>query len=169
MYSPGVSIAIGIIGGLIYYGASNLMEKIEIDDPLDAFAVHGCGGMWGILSAGIFGTDANVKFSLYSSALYKDTSHGQRFATQIVLVLAVAGWTIVNSGILFGVLKWGGILRVEESYERSGIDLHEHGGSAVNMKPSYEQINDEENSKDAKEKMKDNKEIIDNDRSMTMN
>lgn len=128
---------VGFIGGIVYYAASNLMEKLEIDDPLDAFAVHGCGGMWGVLSAGMFGTDENVEFAGYSEALWKDTSHGERFATQLCLVVVVAVWTIVNAGILFATMKYFGILRISEEMERSGIDIHEHGGSAVNMSRAY--------------------------------
>eukprot|EP00486_Rosalina_sp_Unknown_P015516 CAMPEP_0201594518 /NCGR_PEP_ID=MMETSP0190_2-20130828/191812_1 /ASSEMBLY_ACC=CAM_ASM_000263 /TAXON_ID=37353 /ORGANISM="Rosalina sp." /LENGTH=588 /DNA_ID=CAMNT_0048054161 /DNA_START=104 /DNA_END=1870 /DNA_ORIENTATION=- len=135
--SPGVAIVVGFIGALVYYGASNLMEKLEIDDPLDAFAVHGCGGMWGVLSAGLFGTDENVRFAGYSEALWRDTSHGERFATNLCLVVVVALWTIVNAGVLFATLRYLGILRISEEMERSGIDVHEHGGSAVNMSKSY--------------------------------
>ena len=38
----------------VYHAASTLMRKLKIDDPLDAFAVHGATGMWGLLAAGIF-------------------------------------------------------------------------------------------------------------------
>ena len=135
--SPGASIPIGIIGALVYYGASNLVEKFEIDDPLDAFAVHGAGGAWGVLSCGIFGTDPNVRFGGYDAALWRDTSQGERFATQLTLVVVVALWTLFNGGLLFGTMRRLGILRISEAMERSGIDIKEHGGKAVNMNKTY--------------------------------
>ena len=133
------------LGGLVYYGCSTAVEKVKIDDPLDAFAVHGCGGAWGVLSAGIFGTDENIAFAGYSKALYQDTSHGERFLTQLTLVLAVAGWTLVNAGILFGILYKLKILRVSETLERTGIDIHEHGGSATNVFQAYGTKNEGKN------------------------
>ena len=45
---------IGIIGGFVYIGASALMPKIKVDDPVEAFPVHGACGIWGVLAAAIF-------------------------------------------------------------------------------------------------------------------
>merc|ERR1719410_834304 len=129
----GSAIVIGIVGGIVYYAASNLLEFLKIDDPLDAWAVHGCGGAWGVLSAGIFGTDENVLFGGYSI----EHSHGERFICSLVLVLCVALWTTANSWLLFSALYKLGILRIPERVERTGIDMHEHGGSAINMRRSY--------------------------------
>merc|ERR1711967_178763 len=43
----------GLFGGLVYFGTSKLMKhKLKIDDPLDAFAVHGACGIWGVFSVG---------------------------------------------------------------------------------------------------------------------
>jgi len=58
----GYSILIGAIGGLCYHGFSNLMVKLEIDDPLDAFAVHCGAGLWGVLSVGIFDKDFGLLY-----------------------------------------------------------------------------------------------------------
>eukprot|EP00971_Amphidinium_carterae_P012773 251836-Amphidinium_carterae.1 len=45
---------IAILGGCIYQGVSMLLQMVKVDDPLDAFAVHGACGFWGALSAVIF-------------------------------------------------------------------------------------------------------------------
>merc|ERR1711937_146396 len=52
---PWEAVIIGFIGAFVYQGVSMLMQKVKIDDPLDAFAVHGACGLWGVLCNGIFG------------------------------------------------------------------------------------------------------------------
>ena len=47
----------GFIGAFVYYGASKTMLKLKIDDPLDAYAVHGACGGWGVIAVGIFGSN----------------------------------------------------------------------------------------------------------------
>ena len=48
------SILIGIIGGLICFGASRALVFLKIDDPLDTFPVHGACGAWGCIAVGLF-------------------------------------------------------------------------------------------------------------------
>jgi Amt family ammonium transporter len=43
-----------MIGGIFYDFASKIVVKCKVDDPLDAFAVHYGGGIWGVLSVGFF-------------------------------------------------------------------------------------------------------------------
>jgi Amt family ammonium transporter len=56
------AIVIGLVGGLLYQLVSMLLKLIKVDDPVDAFAIHGIVGIWGILSAVLFdygrGSDA---------------------------------------------------------------------------------------------------------------
>merc|ERR1712066_509563 len=50
----GSAFLIGLIGGCIMQAASCILRMLKIDDPVDAFAVHGACGMWGTLAAGLF-------------------------------------------------------------------------------------------------------------------
>merc|ERR1712107_671256 len=50
----GSAFAIGIIGAFVYQGASSLLRFVKVDDPIDAFAVHGACGAWGVLAAVFF-------------------------------------------------------------------------------------------------------------------
>merc|ERR1719183_1440462 len=52
--APGSALIIGAIGGLVYMLASDLVPKLHIDDPVEAFAVHGACGIWGVLAAALF-------------------------------------------------------------------------------------------------------------------
>ena len=65
------------IGGLVYIGGSRLELKLKIDDPLDAFAVHGCCGLWACIATALFsvpdyawgaggGTSATYSRTLYT-------------------------------------------------------------------------------------------------------
>jgi len=48
------AIIIGIIGSIIYSSACLMTEKLKIDDPIEAFQVHGCCGMWGVIAFAFF-------------------------------------------------------------------------------------------------------------------
>lgn len=111
---PGESVAIGFIGAFVYQGASMLMVKLKIDDPLDAFAVHGACGFWGVLAAGLFGEG--------NGAFYG----GDQLGVQIVAALLIAVWIMVPSTLLLFALKRGGMLRVPHDVEKDGLDMHEH-------------------------------------------
>jgi Amt family ammonium transporter len=50
----GSAAIIGTIGAFIYIGAKKLLIKLQIDDPLDAFPIHGACGIWGVLAAALF-------------------------------------------------------------------------------------------------------------------
>merc|ERR1719230_2510619 len=50
----GWAVFIGAVGGLVFQGASSSLKMAKVDDPIDAFAVHGACGIWGVLAAAIF-------------------------------------------------------------------------------------------------------------------
>merc|ERR1719163_399149 len=60
----GSACLIGFLGGLLYTGTSELIKKVKIDDPLDAFAIHGACGAWGTMAAALF--DWGEGFSVVS-------------------------------------------------------------------------------------------------------
>jgi Amt family ammonium transporter len=132
----GWAIFVGSFGALLYYSSSNMLEKLRIDDPLDAFSVHGACGTWGVLAAALFAIDKDYIDYAYGSTI-ADTPYGERLLAAIVAVLVIAGWTLVNSGMMFGILKKIGILTVDEHVQRSGLDEHEHGGKAVSFGKVY--------------------------------
>lgn len=66
----GNAILIGAIGGVFYVSASKLMKKLQIDDPLDAFAVHCGAGFWGVISCGFFDIDNGLFYGHGPKALW---------------------------------------------------------------------------------------------------
>ncbi|CAG2531411.1 Amt family [Maribacter dokdonensis] len=114
LMSPNEAVIIGFIAGIIIVGGVALVDKLKLDDPVGAVAVHLICGIWGTLVVGIFGSMAS----------------GAQFITQLYGVLIVGGFCIVTSGIILGVLKATIGLRVSKEEEVEGLDLHEHGMDA---------------------------------------
>lgn len=126
------AVVIGAIGGVLVVISVFTVEKMGIDDPVGAFSVHGMGGVWGLLSVGIFAdgtyglyvTDAPmVKGLLYGGGV------GQLIAQAIGAAVCVA-WSFGLGFILFKAMDLAFGIRVPEEEEREGLDITEHGTPA---------------------------------------
>merc|ERR1719277_120697 len=98
----GSAFAIAVIGGCIYQGTSVLLKKLAIDDPIDAFPVHGAAGAWGVMAAALFdwgkGFDYAHGWSGFGCVQDSDgncLSGGwtQLFTANVVEILAIVAWT----------------------------------------------------------------------------
>eukprot|EP00179_Madagascaria_erythrocladioides_P014093 CAMPEP_0198365446 /NCGR_PEP_ID=MMETSP1450-20131203/154176_1 /TAXON_ID=753684 ORGANISM="Madagascaria erythrocladiodes, Strain CCMP3234" /NCGR_SAMPLE_ID=MMETSP1450 /ASSEMBLY_ACC=CAM_ASM_001115 /LENGTH=540 /DNA_ID=CAMNT_0044072897 /DNA_START=131 /DNA_END=1753 /DNA_ORIENTATION=+ len=129
---PYAAIIIGIIAAVFYVGSAWLLLKLRIDDPLEAFPIHGVCGIWGALAVGLFNrryAQAEAGFDVdYWGAFYG--GGGRLFANQLAIVAAVIAWTCALIGVFFAVMKILGLLRVSEEEELLGNDVSKHGGSA---------------------------------------
>jgi len=137
---PWAAIVIGLLGGAIYVGASNLMLMLKIDDPLDAFAVHGACGAWGTVAVGLFARKAYSYHQFgYCGAFFKgaDGCGGELLAAQLAFVFTVFVWVGATSFLMFFVLKKINMLRVDQDTEIDGLDYHEHGGAAYDIRVTY--------------------------------
>ena len=107
------------------------MRKAKIDDPLDAFAVHGACGAWGVLAVGLLAVEEYVYTpeSGHAGAFTGD-GNGELLGMQIVAILIEMLWVGVLSGIMFFALKVAGLLRVSADVEEKGLDDSKHGGAA---------------------------------------
>mmetsp|Transcript_56343 Transcript_56343/g.115226 ORF Transcript_56343/g.115226 Transcript_56343/m.115226 type:complete len:500 (+) Transcript_56343:105-1604(+) len=120
---------IGVAAPFVYYGAHLLLLRFGVDDPLDAFPIHGCGGAFGVLAAGIFCQDELVDWAGYPHT-NKACQSGEQFAVQLIGVLIITIWSLVMAGGTFFMLKAVIGLRVPEEIEDEGLDRSEHGGMA---------------------------------------
>ena len=119
---PMGAIAIGVASGaLCFWGATSLKQSLGYDDSLDAFGVHGIGGIVGALLTGVF-----VAEGLGGQGLGDGVSIGQQLWSQIKAVV----FTIVYCGVLsFIILKIVDAivgLRVDEETEEQGLDVSLH-------------------------------------------
>ena len=125
------SIAIGIIGGAIYFGFCRILLSLHIDDPLNAFAVHGACGAWGCIAVGLFCTsDYTYNMKGHEGLFY---GGGTLLGVQILGVLTEFCWVGATSCILFFTLSLTGLLRVSEEEEDRGLDVTEHEGPAYRI------------------------------------
>lgn len=131
----GSAFAIGLLGAFIYQGASMLLVKLKIDDPVDAVPVHGACGIWGVLAAAFFdwgnGFDRFHGWSGFTCMQDDDGNcldgiWGKVFAVQILLILSVCAWSGALSGVTFFLLKMTGYLRIDETTEDMGVDAAKH-------------------------------------------
>jgi len=129
------SILIGIIGGFICFGASRTLVFLKIDDPLDAFPVHGACGAWGCIAVGLFCTsDYTYNTKGHEGMFY---GGGELLGVQLLGVLTEALWVGGTTAILFFSLAMMGLLRVSEEEEEQGLDISEHEGPAYVIVGSY--------------------------------
>ncbi|WP_026942705.1 ammonium transporter [Hellea balneolensis] len=118
---PGGALLIGFAGGVLCYAAVHLIRvKLKIDDSLDVFAVHGVGGILGILL-----------LPFLSSTALGGTGDGD-FMVQLTGTAAVVAWSAIASAIILAILKFTLGLRVTEEQEYEGLDISLHGESAYN-------------------------------------
>lgn len=132
---PWAAVVIGIFASFIYIGAAWLLLKLKIDDPLEAFPIHGACGVWGVLCVGIFNVERHVLESGYTAYswgfLYGGSQErGLQFGVQVAGLLAIAVWVSVLIGIFFILMKAVGLLRISAEEELLGNDVSKHGGTA---------------------------------------
>jgi len=120
--APWESIIIGLFGGLIYQGSSLLLQKLHVDDVVDAFSVHGACGCWGVIALGLFGDPDRTGGN---GAFYG----GDQLGTQIVAILLIGLWSGILSTLIFLPLKFLGLLRLSDNFQDAGADIMEHSPS----------------------------------------
>ncbi|MGD0462411.1 MAG: ammonium transporter [Tepidisphaeraceae bacterium] len=130
--SPVAAFFIGVVAGLIVVWGVLFVERKGIDDPVGAISVHGIGGLWGILSVGLFangtyGDGYNHISGNVVGLLYGDHSLKQLLA-QIIAAVTCITWNIIVGGIVFRLIgRWIGSNRVRPEVEVAGLDIPEMG------------------------------------------
>jgi Amt family ammonium transporter len=119
--SPMSSILMGLIGGVVCFGGVLMKGKFGYDDSLDAFGIHGVGGMLGAALTGVFAAEA---WGGKSGLLEGNT---QQFVEQIVGIAAAAVYAAGVTFVLLKILDAAMGLRVPADSEREGVDMLLHG------------------------------------------
>lgn len=101
--SPGLAIFVGCIGAVVYYMAVKVTTKLEIDDVMNVFPVHGACGAWGLLAAGFLSSPDNMASGL---GIDNDAiNSGEQFAHQLLAVAVIFGWTAGISALAFKLME----------------------------------------------------------------
>jgi Amt family ammonium transporter len=120
---PAGGFIIGLAGGVLcYYAVTFVKNKLEIDDSLDVFAVHGVGGILGTLLVAFL---AQPMFG--GAGLGEGVSAGSQFGVQAIGVLATVVWSVVFSWIILKLTSAVCGLRVTDDEITEGLDLASHG------------------------------------------
>ena len=112
--SPMDAILIGGIAGVIIVLGVALIDKLRLDDPVGAVAVHLICGIWGTLAVGLFGDMAGL----------------DQFLIQLAGVGIVGAFSVICSFAILIPIKATMGLRVDKEEELKGLDLAEHGMDA---------------------------------------
>ena len=120
------ALAIGAGAGLLCYIAVYLRTRVQVDDALEVFAIHGVGGIWGAIATGIFAVAA-----IGGTAGAIDGNAGQ-LVTQVIAVVATMVYSFVVTLVILKVLDLipGLGIRVPNDAEDTGLDLSAHGERA---------------------------------------
>jgi Amt family ammonium transporter len=125
--APWAAVVIGLVSGFIAVAGVLFVERIGIDDPIGAVAVHGMSGVWGTLATGIFAVPSLAKNLATGTGGLVYTGSFHQLGVQALGLVAVGGFTFTASFAGLWVMKrlWG--IRVDEETETAGLDVSEHG------------------------------------------
>ncbi|MCM1256454.1 MAG: ammonium transporter [Roseburia sp.] len=134
------SIVIGFVAGLlVVFGVWLLDEKLRIDDPVGAVAVHMMNGIWGTIAVGLFATDTAPAFARgygdgvnfgANQIVGKGLFYGGGFTllgVQLLGMACIIAYTAVAITVTFLAIKATIGLRASEEEEILGLDITEHG------------------------------------------
>jgi Amt family ammonium transporter len=119
---PMASIAIGAAAGAFCYLSLSLKPKLKFDDSLDAFGVHGVGGILGTIGAGLFAQKA-INAAGGDGLFF---GNARQLFVQLISIAIVAVFSFVVSLVLLKVIDWTIGLKVTDEEELMGLDLSQH-------------------------------------------
>ena len=127
---PAGAVVIGLSAGVIcYFATITLKNRLNIDDSLDVFPVHGVGGMLGLFMAGIFCSPA---LGIFSGNGFSDgvTTIGGQLGIQLTGIAATFVYTAIVSWLLLRIVDAIVSVRVDQEDETAGLDivLHDERG-----------------------------------------
>lgn len=122
---PMGALIIGIVSGIVcFVAATTVKNALGYDDSLDAFGVHGIGGIVGAILTGVF---AKAAIAGKDAPLGLIDGNGGQVLTQIYGVVITIVFTAIVTLIILKIIDWTIGLRVDEATERDGLDLNLHG------------------------------------------
>lgn len=121
------AIIIGLIGGAIcYFAVSVIKTKVGYDDALDAFGIHGIGGIWGSIATGLFASKA-VNPAGNNGLFFGNPS---QLSVQLISIAATVALAVVATFIIAKAIAVFMPLRASEEEEEAGMDATQHGECA---------------------------------------
>jgi ammonium transporter, Amt family len=125
--APWAAVVIGFVAAMVAVVAVPVVERLGIDDPIGAVAVHGLAGVWGTLATGLLAVPALAATVGVGRGGLLYTGSPYQLGIQALGLVAVGVFTFTASfGSLWALNRlWG--IRVEPHVETAGLDVAEHG------------------------------------------
>jgi len=123
---PWAACVIGFSSGILVVLGVELLDKLQIDDPVGAVPVHGMCGIWGTICVGLFG---KASLGLANNGFFYGANPLQ-LGIQIVGSAVTVLFVFVSMGLIFNLIDWTVGLRVTQDEEMRGLDIGEHGMEA---------------------------------------
>jgi len=117
---PNAAIVIGLIAGVLVDVAVLYIDKLKIDDPVGAIAVHGVNGLFGALAVGLFATEGGLFFGGGAAMLW----------TQALGVIVIGAFSFIVTFILMKIMQKTFGIRISKEEESAGIDAVTFGVEA---------------------------------------
>jgi Amt family ammonium transporter len=115
------------MGAVSYVIGCKIMKKLGVDDPIEACMVHGFGGIFGTIAAGLFNENHGLLMGAYQGPDITWAIRRRAFGYQMAGLLSVMVWTAFWSILYFKILDKYGRLRVDLIDEILGLDIAEMG------------------------------------------
>ncbi|MGQ7830090.1 ammonium transporter [Altererythrobacter sp. Z27] len=124
---PFGAVVLGIVASLVcYFAVAKLKPKLGYDDSLDAFGIHGIGGIVGAVGTGFVNTLFNGPGNGAAESMMAQVN------IQVIAVVVAIAWAAIGTLIAGLAVKYTIGLRVDEESEVNGLDISEHGERAYN-------------------------------------
>mmetsp|Transcript_12413 Transcript_12413/g.20855 ORF Transcript_12413/g.20855 Transcript_12413/m.20855 type:complete len:258 (+) Transcript_12413:823-1596(+) len=113
---PWAALIIGCLGSITYTLGVKLMSFLKVDDPIEAFQVHGCCGFMGCIFVAIFKKDEGL--------LYGAEGSGKLLGVQLLGAISIFAWSFTVTAIFFVIGNALGAVRMTEKDEIMGGDIY---------------------------------------------
>lgn len=117
---PIAAIGVGLVAGVLVALSVSVVDRLGVDDAVGAFSVHGVCGVLGTWWVGAYANSGDI------TGFWHGGGFGQ-LVNQVIGTVAVTVFVAVCAALVAFALKSLGMLRVSESEEVEGLDIHEHG------------------------------------------
>jgi len=125
------AIFIGVGAGFFCYLATRLRARLDLDDSLDVWAVHGIGGTWGALATGIFATGLVTTAAGFRGGIGGVIDgRPEQLLAQMAGIAATWAYSFTMTFVILKVLDWVMGVRLTPREELVGVDLAQHGERA---------------------------------------
>jgi Amt family ammonium transporter len=131
--TPMAALAIGFTTGIVcFFAVTELKKRLGYDDSLDAFGVHGVGGLTGAMLTGVFAT--KIVNDVYSgNAVGLLEGNPRQLLNQLIASAIAIGMGVIGTLVILKIVDLTIGVRVTEEQEVQGLDLSQHGEEGYNF------------------------------------